>query len=77
MSKQGISLRVDDKSLQEIDRLAALSKRDRTFIINEAIEAYLEVNNWQLDHIEQSLAQAERGEFTPESEVEKVFKKWR
>lgn len=77
MSKQGISLRIDDETIEEIDHLAKISKRDRTFIINEAIEAYLDVNNWQLEHIEESIAQADRGEFASDNEVDKVLKKWR
>ena len=77
MSKLGVSLRIDDVKIQEIDRLAKVAKRDRTFIINEAIEAYLDVQQWQLQHIEESVKQADQGKFASESDVEKVLKKWR
>jgi len=77
MAKHGISLRIDDEKIKQLDRLAEASKRDRTFIINEAIEAYLDANKWQMDHIKASLAQADRGEFAPSADVEKALKKWR
>lgn len=77
MSKHGISLRIDDDKIQEIDRLAKVAKRDRTFIINEAIDAYLDVHQWQLQHIEESVRQADQGKFASDSDVEKVLKKWR
>ena len=77
MAKQGISLRIDDEKIEEIDKLAKSSRRDRTFIINEAIESYLETNRWQIEHIKESLAQAERGEFVSTAEADKALKKWR
>lgn len=77
MSKQGISLRIEDKTIDEIDKLAKVAKRDRTFIINEAIEAYLDVHDWQLRRIDESIAQADAGKFADSKDVEKVLKKWR
>lgn len=77
MSKQGVSLRIENKTIDEIDRLARATKRDRTFIINEAIDAYLSVHQWQLDRIDKSLAQADQGKFASQNEVGKVLKKWR
>ena len=51
MAKHGVSLRIDDEKIKQLDRLAEVSKRDRTFIINEAIEAYLDTNKWQIERI--------------------------
>ena len=77
MPKLAISLRIENKKIQEIDELAKISKRDRTFIINEAIEAYLSVQTWQLAHITQSVSDADSGKFASDRDVEKVLKKWR
>ena len=77
MAKHGVSLRIDDNKIDALDLLAKIQKRDRTFVINEAIETYLEINQWQIDHIKASLAQADRGEFAKDSEVSKAIKKWR
>ncbi len=77
MAKQGVSLRIDDNMIEEIDQIAKVSKRDRTFVINEAIETYLEINKWQLEHIKESLVQADQRKFATSGEVDKVLKKWR
>ena len=77
MSKQGISLRIEDKTIDEIDRLAKVAKRDRTFIINEAIDAYLDVHEWQLRRIDEAIVQADEGKFANSADVEKVLRKWR
>jgi len=77
MAKLGVSLRIDDDKIDALDKLAKAQKRDRTFVINEAIETYLEINKWQTEHIKASIAQADRGEFAQPNEVDKVLKKWR
>lgn len=76
MAKQGISLRIESDQIEELDHLAKESKRDRSFIITEAIEAYLEIARWQRQHITASMAQADRGDFASAKEVAKALKKW-
>lgn len=77
MAKLGVSLRIDDDKIEELDQIAKAAKRDRTFVINEAIESYLEVNKWQIGHIKASLEQADSEVFSTDTDVEKVLKKWR
>ena len=77
MAKLGISLRIDDDKIDELDNLAKAQKRDRSFVINEAIETYLEINKWQTEHIKASIVQANQGKFASTNEVDKILKKWR
>jgi predicted transcriptional regulator len=51
------------------DRLASVLDRDRSYLINEAVEAFLAVHAWQIDHIGDGLRQAEAGDFADEQEV--------
>ncbi len=44
---------------------------------SEAISAYLEVNQWQIEHTKEGLRQADAGEFATEAEVKAAFEKWR
>jgi predicted transcriptional regulator len=41
---------------KRLDRLAAATDRSRNFIIQDAIESYLEVNEWQVAAIKASIA---------------------
>jgi predicted transcriptional regulator len=74
--KLGISLRIEEGKIEELDQLAQVTHRDRSFLINEAIENYLEVQKWQVEHIKAAIQQADGGNFASESDVESVLKKW-
>ncbi len=77
MSKETISFRLDAEKKIALDEMASGIERDRTFVINQAIDAYLEVHSWQLDHIKEGLRQADAGEFASDEEVAAAFAKWR
>lgn len=74
--KLGISLRIEESKIEELDHLAEATKRDRSFLINEAIENYLEVQKWQIDHIKAAIAQADSGDFTSDDDIKRAQKKW-
>jgi predicted transcriptional regulator len=46
-------------------------------ILNDAIDAYLQVQQWQLEHIKEGLRQADAGEFARDEEVAAAFARWR
>jgi predicted transcriptional regulator len=69
MSKGTISFRIEARKRAAVDELAAALDRDRSAIINEAIDAYLELHHWQVEHIKRALAEAEGGEGVPHEEV--------
>jgi predicted transcriptional regulator len=68
-----ISFRIDETKRDKLDLIADGQKRDRSFIINEAIDNYLDVYNWQIEHIKKGLKQADNGEFATEDDVKKTF----
>jgi RHH-type rel operon transcriptional repressor/antitoxin RelB len=59
-----------------VDKLAAATRRSRSFLAAEAIQEYVALNSWQIEEIQKGLAEAERGQFESESEVKRVAKKW-
>jgi predicted transcriptional regulator len=70
MSKETISFRIEAGRRAAVDELAAALDRDRSAIINEAIDAYLELHYWQVEHIKRALAEAESGvQGVPHDEV--------
>jgi predicted transcriptional regulator len=73
-NKTTVSFRVDAEKVTELDELGKAQARDRTFLLNEAVDAYLEVQRWQLAHIEESIRQADSGMGKPHEEV---VAKWR
>lgn len=77
MRKQTITFRVDAQKRKALDAVAVGMDRDRSYVLNEAINNYLEVHQWQTAHIKEGLRQAEAGEFAKESEVSAAFARWR
>ncbi len=53
----------------EIDALASAMDRSRNYIVNQAIEQYLEANAWQMERIKDGVAAAREGRVTPADEV--------
>jgi predicted transcriptional regulator len=77
MDKQTISFRIDPGKLDALDSLANALDRDRTYLLNEAVTAYLEVQQWQIEQIEKSLKQADAGELVPHKKVKEMAARWR
>ncbi len=67
--KKTISFRLEGRKVAALDQLAKAQTRDRTFLLNEAVDAYLDMQRWQIEHIEEGLRQAEAGMGTDHEEV--------
>ena len=77
MSMTKVSFRLSEDKREKIDYLAGLQDRDRSYIINEAIDSYLELQRWQLEEIDTGIRQADRQEFASEEEVQAAFDRWK
>jgi predicted transcriptional regulator len=77
MDRGTISFRLDAKKRKALDALAQAQDRDRTYVLNEAIDAYLDVHQWQIEHINEGIRQADAGEFATDAEVAAAFSRWR
>ena len=71
------TIRLDDQMLAKLDALAADTDRSRSWLAAKAIEDYLELNAWQIARIKDGIAEADRGEFASDEDVEAVFTKYR
>ncbi|MDO8757517.1 MAG: CopG family transcriptional regulator [Elusimicrobiota bacterium] len=77
MRKQTITFRTDIQRKTALDVIAASLDRDRSYVLNEAINNYLEVHQWQIAHIKKGIRQADAGKFAKDSEVSAAFSRWR
>jgi predicted transcriptional regulator len=73
MSRETISFRLEPAKREALDAVATALDRDRSYILNEAIDAYLDVQQWQMDHIREGLRQANAGEFATDAEMKATF----
>ena len=77
MEKVSVSSRTDQKRLKQLDALAKRQRRDRTQLIDEALENYLEAQQRHTRQIDLGIRAAEAGEFASEDEVRAEFALWR
>lgn len=68
-----INVRVPTRIYQQLEDLAKATARTKSLITLEALSTYLEAQRWQVQDIEEGLAEADQGEFASEAEVNAVF----
>lgn len=78
MSKTSLTFRLDTTKREALDQIAKSLERDRTAVLNEAIDAYLDTQAWQRRHIEQALAEARSPEarVVDHDEVDRWLQSW-
>ena len=59
-----MSLSVPADKQAKLDAIAANAKRSRSYIVNEAIDHYLDLYEWQTRRIEERLANTQSGDAT-------------
>lgn len=70
------TVRVKDETASKLNQLAEKLDRSRSYMAAEAIEAFVDQQEWQPAEIEAGLAEVERGEFASDEDVAKVFGKY-
>ena len=70
------TVRILEETSDKLDELAVKMDRSRSFLAAKAIEEFVAREAWQLAEIEAGLAEANRGEFASEAEVERVLGKY-
>lgn len=70
-----ISFRITAERVDTLDELAATMDRDRTYLLNEAVERYLDLNEYHIKLIKKGVRAADAGDFVPEAEMKGLVRK--
>ncbi|HKN31321.1 MAG TPA: ribbon-helix-helix protein, CopG family [Roseiarcus sp.] len=70
------TLRIDEATLEALDRLAEKTDRSRSWLAARAIEEYIALNAWQIAKIEAGIGAADRGDFADGQDVARVREKY-
>ena len=76
MRSTTFTVRVDTTTKKRLERLAKSTGRSRSFLAAEAINEYLDTNEWQVNGIKQAMASLDRGEGVPHSLVKDWVMSW-
>ena len=71
-----VSGRIDKSISEKLSLLSKATARSRSFLIGEAIKAYVDEQTWQIEAIKEGLEQAKQGKFASKEKIRKTFAKY-
>ena len=76
MRSTTLTVRIDAVAKERLEKLAESTGRSRSFLAADAINLYLEVNEWQVAGIKQAIASLDRGEAIAHEQVKDWVVSW-
>jgi len=70
-----LTLRLDAKLKNRLDRLSKSMNRSRSFVAAQAIQEFVSVNEWQINEIKKGLAEADAGDFATDEEMQQTIRR--
>ena len=70
------TIRINDDMLGRIDSLANTLTRSRSWVINQAIERFIDYEEWFVQEVKDGLKEIEHGKIATDDEVAAGFRKW-
>lgn len=70
------SVRVSSELKAKVEAIAVAVERPRSWVVTQALEAFVAEQAWQIEEIKRGVAEADAGDFASVEEVEAVFTKW-
>ena len=55
-----LTIRIDDKTKQRLERLAKATARSKSYLVSSAINGFIEANEWQIQAIKEAVKKADR-----------------
>ncbi len=75
-SNTALSFRVDQMKARAIDELAKATDRPRSWHLEQALDAYLETQAWQVERVHRGLKELQEGESVPHEDVAAWLSRW-
>jgi len=76
MSSATVSVRINLAAKKRLEKLAKSTGRSRSFLAAEAINGYLDLNEWQVAGVQKAIALLDRGEGIPHQRIEEWVNSW-
>ncbi len=70
------TVRIDDNMLERLDSLAKTLSRPRSWVINQAIERFVDYEQWFVQEVTDGLQEVEQNKVAENKEVIEAFNKW-
>ena len=76
MSSTTVSVRIDPMIKKRLEKLAKSTSRSRSFLAAEAINEYLELNEWQVAGIQKAITSFAEGRSVSHRQVKDWVNSW-
>jgi predicted transcriptional regulator len=76
MSSTTVSVRINLTAKKRLEKLAKSTGRSRSFLAAEAINGYLDLNEWQVTGVQNAMASLDRGKGIPHQRVKEWVNSW-
>lgn len=76
MSSTTVSVRINGAAKKRLEKLAKSTGRSRSFLAAEAINEYLDLNEWQVAGIKNAMTSLDRGEGILHERVKEWVNSW-
>jgi len=76
MTTEAFSVRADPKKIRNLDKLAEQQDRSRNYLVNQAIDQYLDLLARQDERIKEGIKAADAGRFASIAEMDAIFNKY-
>ena len=70
------TFRTDEEKLKQIDKMAKSLNRSRNWVINEALDRYMEYEEWFVNQVEEGLRDVENGNVVSHEQMREKLHKW-
>ncbi len=68
MEKVSITVRLDEETVDFLDKLGESEDRDRSYLVRKAVANFVELHRWQIEQIEKAIKEADAGLFLSDEE---------
>ena len=76
MRSTTFTLRVETEVKKRLEKLARSTGRSRSFLAAQALNEYLDLNEWQVAGVKQAIAALDRGEGVAHEDVKNWVNSW-
>jgi predicted transcriptional regulator len=76
MPSTTFTVRIESEVKKRLEKLARSTGRSRSFLAAEALNDYLDVNEWQVAGVKRAIASLDRGEGVSHQEVKDWVDSW-
>ena len=70
------SIRLEDDVLERLDRLAGSLSRPRSWMISQAIQRYLDYEEWFAESVQEGIQAADEGRTAEHTDVRRWVESW-